>query len=589
MIPQLPVGIADFARVQSDPDLLYVDKTQALAALLAHRAAPHMFLARPRRFGKTLMLDTVACLFQGRRDLFAGTWIGQAGNWDWEGQTRPVLHLDLALDNPHSPEAVRAELHDLVEAEVRRHAPDLPRAVSPARTLSWLLERMAAAGPKVVVLVDEYDSALTDNLDQSPAVREGILNVLRSFYRVLKASHQCIQYTLVTGIVRLAHAGLFSGANHLRDLSHRRDVNGLLGFTHAEIHQASMAALVQQGAMHLGCTSHALYAALEDHYNGYRFAEGQEAVFNPFTLAGCLQDLGDPTEATKWSLERLPRTWAETGTPDMLLRGLRTSRIQALPDPTGTAARPLLAARFDAGRPHVPTLLLHAGYLTLDAATPPALTSPNREVQEAFAVSLTEWFATRAPESLAERRIPRMATAMQLQTALASGDKAVLASLLSGCLQAVPHALQRFGPDRDQPYEAYWQALLHVLCQSLDLPLVAEPVVGGGRADLVVELPDRICVLELKVQQTAQTALQQALGTFYADAFHRRSKPVIVWGIAFDRDKQTVRECLSWDLGVYDMRLRQWEREPWDVTLGELRTWEEEVRTRYVRTTHPGT
>ncbi len=589
MIPQLPFGLSNFADMQATPDVLYVDKTRLLAPLFSQQHSPHLFLSRPRRFGKTLLLSTVEALFQGRRELFVDTWIGQEGRWDWQERAHPVLRLNLSLRNLHTPQAVQAELTRRVQAQARRRCLPLAPLADAAPPDTWLEELIyslgQAAGRKVVVLMDEYDTAVTENLDR-PDVLEDILDVLRAFYGALKDSADAglVEYTLVTGITRLARAGLFSGANHLADLSHRPDMNILLGFTHAELRAPRVAALVVQGARHLGCTPEELYAALERQYNGYRFAEGVEAVFNPYTLAGCLQALTMPSEAARWNLDRLPGHWAETGTPKVLLRGLRARRLPVLPALEGQDARPLTRVSFDVGQPRIATLLLQAGYLTLDASVPPVLAFPNREVRDAFAESLVEWFDETAPAWLESQAFPRTHTAAQLQEALERQDAEALRHVVAGCLEAVPRILHQFGTQHARPHEPFYQALLHILCQSLDLPLTAELPAGLGRADLALELPGRICLLELKMDRTPEAALRQAFGTFYAAAYGRRSLPVTIWGMQFDRAAHTVRACRAWDLGRYDMAAAHWDNEPYHTPLAELRHMSIEERRAYART-----
>ncbi len=584
MIPQLPVGADDFVHIQSHANFLYVDKTRRIAGLFSQGSSPHLFLARPRRFGKTLLLSTIEALFQGRRELFADTWLGQTGRWDWEERTCPVLRLDLGLRGVHTPDALRDELR----LAVRVVAQDVDLAPDPADPPHWMLRHLVGAVSRrarrrIVVLVDEYDTAVTENLDR-PDVLEDILDVLRAFYGALKSCSGFIEHTLITGITRLAHTGLFSGANHLTDLSHWPDVHGLLGFTHTELRTPRMAALVAQGATNLGCTSADLYAALERQYNGYRFAEGTEAVFNPYTLAGCMEELVVPDRAARWSLDRLPGRWAETGTPKVLLRGLRGRRVQSLPVLEGQDARPLTRVQFDAGRPHIAALLFQAGYLTLDASVPPALTFPNREVQAAFVESLVEWCAEMAPDWLENQAFPRIRRATQLRDALERQNADALRNVLASCLEAVPGILYPYGDPRVHPHEPFYQTLLHILCQSLDLPLTTELQTGLGRVDLALELPERICLLELKVDRPPETALRQAFGTFYASTYGLRALPVTVWGIQFNRTTCTVQACQAWDLGRFDPAAALWAHEPFDTPLAELRRISAAARQAYVRT-----
>ena len=584
MIPQLPFGDDDFTHIQTHADFLYVDKTRRIAELFAPGRSRHLFLARPRRFGKTLLLSTVEALFQGRRDLFVDTWIGQEGHWDWEGRTRPVLRLDLDVRDLYTPADVRTALRDEVDDQALLQDIVLPPGAAD-RALRRLLRHMASAtGRKVVVLVDEYDTAITENLHR-PEVLEDVLNVLRAFYGALKASSRFIECTLVTGITRLARAGLFSGANHLTDLSHEPEANELLGFTQAELHAPRVAALVAEGARHLGCPLAELYAALEREYNGYRFAAGQESVYNPYTLAGCLYALVKPGAAALWSLDSLPRCWAETGTPKVLLRGLHARRLQSLPDWDRQDVRPLTRVSFDVSKPDLTALMLQAGYLALDAAIPPVLVFPNREVQAAFAESLMEWFTETAPTWLESSMFPRVQRAAQLQDALRRQDAVALRHVVASGLEAVPRIMYQFGDKHVRPHEPFYQALLYVLCQSLELPLAAELPAGLGRVDLALELPGRICLLELKVNHAPETALRQAFRNFYAAPYAPRALPVTVWGLQFNRDTCTLQACQAWDLGRFDARTGHWENEPYPISLAELHQWSVEERRAYMSQT----
>ncbi len=293
-----------------------------------------------------------------------------------------------------------------------------------------------------------------------------------------------------------------------------------------------------------------MYASLERQYNGYRFATGQDAVYNPYTLAGCLEELVQPDAAMHWSLDRLPSSWIHTGTSKMLLLGLRARRLQDLPILEGQDARPLTQIPFDAGHPDLAPLLFQAGYLTLDAAVPPALTFSNHEVHAAFAESLVEWLSNTTPTWLENPTFPLAQRAAQLQDAPLRQDADALYHVVGGCMEAVPLVLHRFGSPQAHPYEPFYQTLLHVMCQFLDLPLAAELKAGHGRADLALELPGRICLLELKVNRSPETALRQAFGNFYPAVYGTRALPVTVWGLQqFDRTAYTLRACQAWGFG----------------------------------------
>ena len=588
MIPQLPFGDDDFVHIQTHADFLYVDKTSRIAELFAPGRSRHLFLARPRRFGKTLLLSTVEALFQGRRDLFRDTWIGQEGHWDWEGRTHPVLRLDLGLRGVHDAARLEAKLGDLVYHQARRRQIPLPPDKDPDWTLLLLVEEMAeAAGRKVAVLVDEYDTAITENLDR-PKALPPILDVLRAFYGTLKSSSPYIEFTLMTGITRLARAGLFSGANHLTDLSHRPAVNGLLGFTDTELQAPRVAALVAQGARHLHCAPEELYTALEREYNGYRFAAGQESVYNPYTLAGCLEELADPDAARYWSLDRMPRCWIDTGMPALLLRALQGHAPAEPDDPDLSDPRELERTPFDVVRPRMAALMYQTGYLTLGPDPEAELVFPNREVQEAFQKDLTPWWKAQHRAWRDDWIGPTAGLRRAgLTDAWERGDDDGSLHWLNSVLAARGRPLPGLPESARQmvDYETYWQNLLTVLCDALGLPTFVEVPAGSGRADLAVEWERGLCLVELKIGDGPEAGLRQAFRRNYPALFQGRDRPVVVMGLQIDRKTHRLTSCRLHRLGQFHPQTERWDHEPFTRSLAELQGWSDADRVAYVAKT----
>ena len=278
MARALGVGIDEFDELRTNPACLYIDKTAYVAALASALLGrqPQIFLARPRRFGKTLLTSTLEALFQGRQDLFAGTRMDREGLWAWDEHRYPVLRLGLGLRSLHSRRALATALTELVVDEYERAELDAPATQSPARMLSRLLRDLQRArNRKVVVLIDEYDTPVTENIDQAPETLQAVLSLLRAFYGALKNARRSIRCVFMTGITRLSKAGLFSGANHFYDITFAPQFNALLGFTHAELTApAELAADLARCADNIGYTSAEFAEALRAYYNGYRFAEG---------------------------------------------------------------------------------------------------------------------------------------------------------------------------------------------------------------------------------------------------------------------------------------------------------------------------
>ncbi len=573
MLKRLPLGVSGFADIRRFPGYLYIDKTRHLTELFpAHGLEKrHLFLARPRRFGKTLLVSTLEALFQGRQDLFAGTWIGQGDHWDWKCNRHTVLRLDLSLRNIHDAGQLEEALRWRVGEQAQAHDCGPLPAVPPDLQLEILIFRLATQSEaQIVVLVDEYDMPITENLGRVE-VLDDMLGVMRAFYGALKTKSDFIRHTFLTGITRFSRTGLFSGANHLTDLSFDPDVNVLLGFTQNEMQDnPDMTALVGRGAAHLGCSSADLYRAMADHYNGYRFAPGGEPVYNPYSVAGCLFHLRKATKAKAWSLERLPRFWAESGTPRVLQHVLRTSPAHDLMQTSSADPRVLEEVNFDVRRPPLAGLLYQSGYLTRCPAGPDApqdtaevLDFPNREVKEAFTQSLHQWYKSTVAEWLQTDSGGAPGYLAHLRQALEARDAAAVQDTLSSCLGALPYVLHSLPPAarRVADCEVCYQSLLYVLLQAMDIPVMVEAATPIGRLDLAVEWDGRISILELKVADSAEAALKQVFARDYAGLFRTRMQPVTVYGLQFESRAHTIRACRAWELGRYDARRQRWTHE----------------------------
>ncbi len=586
---KLPLGVSGFADIRRFPGYLYVDKTRHLADLFpAHGLEKrHLFLARPRRFGKTLLVSTLEALFQGRRELFADTWIGQADHWDWERNRHAVLRLSLALRNIHEVGRLENALEMRLEVQAQAHGLPHFAHAAPDLQLERLVLRLANESQgQIVVLVDEYDMAVTENLGRAE-VLDDILDVMRAFYGALKEQSDCIRHTFLTGITRFSRTGLFAGANHLTDLSFDPDVNTLLGFTADEMHgNPDLAALVERAATHLGCSPADLYAAMADHYDGYRFAPGGASVYNPYSVAGCLFHLDTAESAAAWSLDRLPRFWAVSGTPSVLQHVLGASPAYDLAQPSAADPRVLEDTHFDVRRPPLAELLYQSGYLTRRPAGPDSevLDFPNREVKEAFTFSLRQWYEERVTEWLQAEDAGPTGYLAQLRRALRDRDAAAVQGTLSSCLGALPYVLRSLPQTVRQvaDYEVFYQSLLYVLLQVLDIQIMVEAATPAGRLDLAVELDGRISILELKVAASPTAALKQAFLRDYAGLFRMRAYPVTVYGLQFDIPTHTIQACRTWDLGRYNAREQKWEHEPFPVTLAALARRPAAERQAYV-------
>lgn len=430
-LPPLPINVTNFATIAQDR-YAYIDKTPLIGQIARDKA--HLFLVRPRRFGKTLLVSTLEHLFRGHVHHFRDTWLHE--RWNWAGETYPVVRLTMSIRGVHAADELKQELCRLLWNQAGDLAPRLFAGMytyreglqvfgaTPAEYLQvwlqfWIRQhkesmaagKTAARDPEtegsLVVLLDEYDIPINENLDQAEV--RSIVDVMRSFHGVLKECADDIRFTFVTGIARFARTGLFSGANHLMDISDWEQYETLLGITEEELRSGLWRPHIEQAAHHVHISPDRLYQALAEHYNGYHFTPGAEAVYNPYSLLLCLRHLYAVRRPERFDPAVLPYYWSESGNTSLL------QRIAALPGwpaeagPSPRSPVPISEVSrvsYDTSRPDMLALLYQTGYLTytLKSGLPPPndvfLDFPNREIAETFHCGGREL----VPTSMAQRR-----------------------------------------------------------------------------------------------------------------------------------------------------------------------------------------
>lgn len=593
----LPLDIDSFTKIQKSSRYLYVDKTRQMASMLSGEAN-HIFLARPRRFGKTLLVSTLEALWQGQRDVFRNTWIYQ--NWDWQNHKHPVLRINMALRGRHEADLVHGALQRRLQFLAGNRATTLfVPGMYADEMLTVLLADMAnRSGQEVVVLIDEYDTPITENLDR-PDTIDTILDVLRTFYGALKDSVELTRFVFVTGITRFSRVGLFSGANHLHDLSFYVETSDLAGFTQQELddpEETGLGPLITQSAGHLGWDKDALYNALETYYNGYRFAKGGVPVYNPFSLAKCLYDMRTPERILSLPASHLPNYWAESGSPGLLLKLLGSGAF--LPD-ASEYDNPDTVERitFNVTEPHLAALLYQTGYLTrVGRADSPTgnqewtLDFPNVEVEQTFKEVLVSWQRRQLRQQAASDPV-RADLAHAMYEALRQHSVSGIHATFNTYLQASHHYLHP-PPSPVVPahsrgiwknvldYEIHYQALLYGAFALMGLQVYGELPTVAGRIDLAAVFDHNVVIVEIKVNRSAELAVRQALAGDYPAHFAASGYPVVVLGMNINTQTRTLTECVKWDLGHYDSVRGRWQNEPFAIPILRLSDLSESEKDR---------
>ena len=513
----LPISTGAF-RPLREQGQLYIDKTRHMASLLQPEYR-FTFLARPRRFGKSLLISTLEALFQGRRDLFQGTWIHDS-DWPWEPYA--VIRLDMTDRRMGGASALEQSLRNRMPRLYRAHGEEMPQGNwSASELLEELIQRLAER-MKVAVLIDEYDSPILGKLESAEDL-SAIRDVLRQFYGVLKICDDHLSFAFLTGITRFVRTGIFSGLNNLEDVSHQSAFSDLAGFTEEEL-ERHLTPYMEDTARSWQTSLSDVRQALRNGYDGYLFAEGGTRVYNPYSIMHCLH------------YQKLANYWSATGLPTYLTRMIAQQRVE-IRCLAGQKAPDLAYAYFHWDKPDLQTIMYQAGYLTLALAADGkeyVLTYPNREVERSFILTLLSEFMSRFETATHTARI--------LHAALAADDYDRFFGTFNPMLQLIPYEI--FVGDH-----RHYQLLLHSIFVMLGLRTASEHSNYLGRMDTAVELSDKVVIFEYKLDASPAAALAQLEEKGYHREFLTRGTPVVGVGVQFDTEK---RQALAWQARQYE-------------------------------------
>ncbi len=482
---------------------LYVDKTEGIHELI-RPAFGQYFLSRPRRFGKSLLVSTLKAIFQGRRELFEGLFIGGT-DYDWK--TYPMIHLDLGTAAARTSDQLEEALCYGVEINAKALGVDLTRAQASGR-FQELIDGLKARGEKVVILVDEYDKPLLGHLGKPSAAE--IQTVLKGFYSVIKATKSAQRFVLLTGVSKFSKVSIFSDLNNLTDLTMNRSAATLLGYTQDEL-EKNFPDHIDTLAHALGMSRAGTLAELRDWYNGYRFHPGAETMYNPVSVMKCLNE------------REFKNYWFETGTPTFLIdmlrrRPLNLGDLSAAEGDFSTYEPEKLAAL---------PLLVQTGYLTIQSVNQIGrnkvfrLGFPNFEIGDSFSRWLAQGFSRVDPEDLSSA-LQRMAGALN-------------ASRLDEMLDTLRLFFAKIPNDITIKHEKYYQTIFFTVFKLIGAMVEAETRTNIGRIDAVIKTANDIFIFEFKLRDTAESALRQIRETRYFEPFLDDGRPITLVGVSFDQ------------------------------------------------------
>ena len=497
---------------------LYVDKTEYIHQLVAPFKGQY-FIARPRRFGKSLLISTLKALFQGRRELFEGLHILESTDFDWP--VHPVIHLDLgsaqAVDGAELDRKLRdllvysAELHDI---EIPPHAGDCSSA------FLYLLNTLGRSGKRAVVLVDEYDKPILGNVDNQEKLPE-ILRVLKAFYSVIKTTEAHQRFALLTGVSKFSKVSIFSDLNNLTDITLDAPFATMLGYTQAELEE-NFAPHIDKLTETGGRQRQELLDDIRDWYNGYRFAEDSPTVYNPVSVMNLFRT------------GKFRNYWFETGTPTLLVQLLRQGRL-GIEDIESLTLDSTAFSAYEINDLIPEPLLFQTGYVTIRGYDQESglytLGYPNREVRDSFIRYLAGSF-TGVRKEMAQTE------AFQLVQALRGYDIDTFMTRLQPFFAGIEY-------DLHIPREKYYQTVFYLIVRLLGIYIRTEVKTNIGRIDAVAEFEDRVYIFEFKLDDTADAALAQIKSMKYYETFLGTGKNVVLVGAAFET---AARNVVDWQV-----------------------------------------
>jgi hypothetical protein len=502
---RLPIGIQTLAIIRED-NCYYVDKTKMVLSLI--ESGSYFFLSRPRRFGKSLFLDTLKELFEGNRALFTGLYAET--QWDWS-VAYPVIRISFGGGVLGS----RADLSDSIDGQLLRHETgaglDGAGLSIRRRFTNLIIGLHEKTGRRVVVLVDEYDKPILDRIEDEKTaidIREG----LKDLYSVIKDADAHIKFAFLTGVSKFSKVSLFSGLNNLLDITLESQYSAICGYTETDVDTVFAPELE-------GLNRDDIRAW----YNGYNWTG--ETVYNPFDLL------------LLFNSRRFRPYWFETGTPTFLIK-LLMKRRQFTPDLERIVAPETLLSTFDVGNIPVEALLFQTGYLTVASVEyipgrmELTLRYPNKEVKAGLNDSLLG--ALCGSPSIPARNVGNLYRLLQ------SGDFSGLRTLFHAFYASIPH--QWYTGNTISQYEGFYVSVFYSYFAALGLDIRTEESTSRGRIDMSVIFADRIYIFEFKVveEDTAGKAIQQIREMGYADKYRALGRPIHLVGVEFSKAARNI-------------------------------------------------
>jgi len=503
---KLPIGIQEFSEFGND--YLYVDKTEHIFRLLQGK---YYFLSRPRRFGKSLLLNTIKEVFKGHKELFEGLWIYDKIEWE----DYPVIKISFSTVDYFNLGLAKA-----IDRMLTRIAAEYNILLEEESFSSKFLELIIklSVNSKVVILIDEYDKPIIDYIDDIPKADEN-RKILKSFYSVIKDSDDFIKFFFVTGVSKFSQVSIFSDLNNLNDITLDKDYSTITGYTQEELEQY-FPEYIENVSKDYDTIYPDIMPEIKKWYNGYSW-DGRNFVYNPFSILNFFykREFGD--------------YWFATGTPTFLMKLIKQNNYTIFDIENNIVSKNSLN-KYDITRISLIPLLFQTGYLTIKENNLRDMTYrmdfPNSEVESSFTIYLLA--------TLNDGHIDKTDSLInEMRLALRENHPGKFIELIKNLFKGISHLII-------DKKEKYFHSIFYIVIKLLGFTIETEVMTIDGRIDAVISTEKYIYIIEFKAGQDAKTALQQIKYKEYHKKYLTEKKPIMLMGINFNIEKKTIDDYL---------------------------------------------
>ncbi len=507
----LPTGIQTFSKIRQD-DCYYVDKTPLILEMIKE---DYIFLSRPRRFGKSLTLDTIAELFSGNQSLFTGLYAEK--HWDWS-KTHPVIRLSFGMNNALSYELLQASLQEQFDRLAEDHNLTFTATTYGGKLSELIRHCYTTSESSVVILVDEYDKPMLDSIGKNYLIE--VRDQLRYLYNAIKENDKMIRFAMLTGVSKFSKVNIFSGINNLIDITLDPKFSALCGYTQDELESVFALELEFQGCQ-------IDLDKLRAWYNGYQW--GGESVYNPYDVL------------LFFRTHQYQAHWFETASSAWLIDNLVIKKLN-MHTIENTTYDSMRLASFDIDEMNPIAILFQTGYLTINevkqrSSTRYTLKYPNIEVQQSLNRMLIEKYVVDSDYEVINEQ-------EKLYDYLLAEDFNRVEQVFRSFFASIPHQWYDTNNNQIATYEGHWASVFYGFLTGLGVRVHTEESTNKGRLDARFEFQGAYYVIEFKMtdgsQQENNPALSQIKDKGYYEKFTASGQPIYLMGIIFDKEKRNI-------------------------------------------------